>query len=107
MERIEKNHWFVNENKLLISFMNFHVTIEQVLKDEIIFWRTIITNREMENMIINFATLEDCIYFSENYISNSWDFDEIKEKKKIYKKEQKVHGKQKVKRINRINDYKN
>ena len=107
MERIEKNHWFINENKLLISFMNFHVTIEQVLKDEIVFWRAIILDREMDSMIINFATLEDCINFSENYISNSWDFDEIKEKKKIFKKEQKVHGKQKVKRINRIYDYKN
>lgn len=89
MGRIEKNHWFVKENELSISLMKFHVGIRQITKEEenITYWQIVITNSDMDKLYMNFATLEDCIYFTENYISKAWDFNEIMEKKKEYRKE--------------------
>lgn len=97
MERMNKNHWFVNKDELSISLMRFHVSIKQVLSDNISHWTIIIKNSEMEELKIGFKTLEECILFTENYIDNSHDFNEIIEKKKEYKKITKP--KQKVKRI--------
>ena len=107
MGRIEKNHWFVKEDIFSISLMRFHVSFQQVMKEDIIFWRVTVTNSDMEKLYLNFPNLEDCFFFTENFINNSHDFNEIKEKRKEYRKIKKEVGKTKVKRIERINNKKN
>ena len=100
MHRIEKD-WYSKEDKLSISLMRFHVSIQQVIKveEDVIYWQIIITNSNMEELIIGFASQEECLYFTEKYVSKAYDFEDILKKKKEYRKERKERGKVKVRHI--------
>ena len=82
MGRIEKDHWFVKGNELSISLMRFHVKIKQDSKSESYILK--IGNSMMEELKIKFSTLEESIYFTENYITISNNLNDILEKKKEY-----------------------
>ena len=99
---IKRDNWFVKEDELLISLMHFHVRIRQIIKEEenIIYWQAAVTNSDMDVLYMGFVSLEEAIYFTENYISKAWDFEDLLEKKKEYRKEKKEKGKVKVKRLN-------
>ena len=82
MGRIEKDHWFVKGNELSISLMRFYVKIKQDSKSESYILK--IGNNMMEELKIKFSTLEESIYFTENYITISNNLNDILEKKKEY-----------------------
>lgn len=95
MKRIECNHWFIKENELTISFMNFCVRIKIRMNDELIFYRLEVINDSRIQLVFNFYSLEEAISFAEDQIRYCRDTQEIKEKyqtqfqrdkKKIYKK---------------------
>ena len=99
MLRIKKDNWYLEEDRLFIPLMRFHVEIKQIVEDKKTHWTISIINNEMEELKIGFRTLEECIFFTENYIDLSTNFEEILEKKKEYKKIIKPNQKEKVKTI--------
>ena len=80
MKRIEKNNWFINDNALCISLMNFFVKIDSYVKDNFIYCELCVFNSKRSNLTFNFKSLEEAIYFAENDISNSFTFKEVIEK---------------------------
>ena len=99
MERIKKDNWYLEEDRLFIPLMRFHVEIKQILENKETHWTITIINNEMEELQIGFRTLEECIYFTENYIDLSTNFEEILEKKNEYEKIIKPSQKEKAKTI--------
>lgn len=80
MKRIEKNHWYIKENKLDISLMKFYVSIEITKNDKNVFYRLTVTDEEMQELVFNFYTLEDAIFFTEDIISKCFTTKEVIEK---------------------------
>ena len=80
MSRINKSHWFINENDLTISLMRFHVKIQLKQAKERIIVQLIITDQEQKNLSFHFNTLEEAITFTERIIDKSANNQEIIDK---------------------------
>lgn len=74
--RMNLNHWFIKNNELSISLMQFYVSILIYKKDNICFILKV-NNGNMEDIYLYFDTLEDAVSFTENSIVNSNSFDDI------------------------------
>lgn len=93
MEKINKNHWYIVDNSLLISLLRFHVKISIINNNDNLIFSLEIVNSNMETLLLYFNTLEEAISFTENIISNKNNFIEIatsyqesREEKKYVKK---------------------
>lgn len=69
MNRIELNHWFVSNNQLSISLINYCVIITILKNDEFIFYRLKVIDNNRSDLTFNFYSLEDAITFTEKIIS--------------------------------------
>ncbi len=100
MNRINLDHWFVNDNELGISLMKFYVNIKMINEDNDIYYiaRVINSETEIKEISFKFLSLEDAITFTENIVSKCFTFDEVRDKyivfcdnkEKTYKKERKL-----------------
>ena len=70
MKRIEKNHWFVNNNQLSISLMNFYVSITFNQNKDTYFVLDVIDS-DMNHLYFYFNTLEKAINFTEEIVAHS------------------------------------
>lgn len=86
MGRINLDHWFVKDNNLSISLLNFHVEIIQ--NNSSCFLK--IKDRDNNEMVLYSNTLEEAIYITENIVNNSIDNKEIEEKYKEFNKKEKT-----------------
>ena len=73
MRRIKLNHWFINDNRLSISLINFFVEIDMNSEYKYVLHAV---NKE-SHIYIEFNTIEECIDFTENTIVNCKDNDEL------------------------------
>ena len=74
--KINLNHWYVKNNELSISLMNFYASISIYKNDNLCFVLRI-NNWNMEDIYLYFNTLEEVISFTETKIVNSRTFEEI------------------------------
>ncbi len=93
MEKINKNHWYIEDNSLLISLLRFHVKISIINNNDNLIFSLEIVNSNMESLLLYFNTLEEAISFTENVISNknnlieiATSYQESREEKKYVKK---------------------
>lgn len=74
MKRIELNHWFINNNRLSIGLMRYHVSIERLESDCYI----VEVIDSLRNVLtLSFISLEEAINFTESYINYAQSFEEI------------------------------
>ena len=80
MENIKKNNWYIKDNELWISLINFHVIIK-IVKNEgynsFIYFRTEIKDNNYSDLVLHFYSLEDAISFTENTVSKAKDNTEV------------------------------
>ena len=92
MKQIELNHWFIKDNRLAISLLRYHVSVEPYQYDDEMVFKATIVDSEQRNLELEFTTLEEIFYFVENCITkcvNEEDIDNLYKKmysKKIKKK---------------------
>lgn len=98
MERIELDHWFVDDNKLLISFMRYYVDIRIYQNDTNVFYQLRVLNQNKESLIFNFDSLEDAIVFTEQTIRKSRTLKEIIKSYQEQWKQEKFKSLKKVKK---------
>ena len=77
MIRLELNHWFINNNSISISLMRYFVEINIDYNDVNLFYRLIIHDSNKNELVFNFYSLEDAIWFTENVINKCKSFKEI------------------------------
>jgi len=78
MNRIKLDHWYLDENQLSISLMNFYVSIEICLDfNNMLYYKLNINDSKNNKLIIYFQTIEDAISFTEQIVANSLNLDEI------------------------------
>ena len=76
MNRIELNHWFIDNNSLSISLMNFCVKINHhIISNNTCFVMQVI--HEQDNIFLYFNSLEEAIKFTENIVINCTNMDEV------------------------------
>lgn len=66
IDKIRLNHWFIENNTLSISLMDYHVSIS--LKNNL--WETIVTDSYMNKTTYYFNTLQEAINYVENDLNN-------------------------------------
>lgn len=94
MESIQLNHWYVGDNHLSISLMDYHASIIISQKNNIICYQVIITDSNQKEIKLDFNTLEESVSFVENVVAHSRKDDNIIEnyknrnKQKTYRKNQ-------------------
>ena len=98
MERIELDHWFVDDNKLLISLMRYYVDIRIYQNDTTVFYQLRVLNQNKESLIFNFDSLEDAIVFTEQIIQKSRTLKEIIKSYQEQWKQEKFKSLKKVKK---------
>ena len=79
MERINKTHWFVGDNKIGISLMRYAVDIEILKNDSDIFYRLNVYDDGKVALVFNFYSLADAIRFTEEDIDKSDSLNKIVE----------------------------
>ena len=52
------HNWYIRENEISISLMNYHVRIIPNFNDNILYFKLVITNNEMKKKSYLFDTLE-------------------------------------------------
>ena len=77
MIRLELNHWFINNNSISISLMRYFVEISIDYNDVNLFYRLIIRDSNKNELVFNYYSLEDAIWFTENVINKCESFKEI------------------------------
>ncbi len=73
MERMNLDHWFINENTLSISLMNFYIEVSQYENC----YQLRIINSNMKKLDLYFNTMEDAVEFTESVVSKCFTFEEI------------------------------
>lgn len=79
--RIKMDHWFIDNNELSISLMNLYVDL--TIYREKVFER--IVDNNMNEKYYEFNSLEDGIYFAEDYIKYLFTLEEVDEQYKKFK----------------------
>lgn len=77
MNKINLNHWFIDGNIMSISLLRYHVEISILKNNSFIYYGLDIINNDREKLVFNLYTLEDAIYFVENIVAISTNYDEI------------------------------
>ncbi len=72
-------HWYIKENKLAISLMRFHVSIDPKIDEETLQYKMKIVDSSMDNISLNFNSLEEAMTFTEEIVSKKTDIEEISE----------------------------
>ena len=76
MEEIKLNNWNVKGNEMSISLLHFYVNIS-LQKGDDIYFKLSIKDSNNKRLVLNFNTLEETIFFTENIINNCMNIDEI------------------------------
>jgi hypothetical protein len=77
MGKINLDHWFVKDNNISISLMNFFVSINFSSEDNELAAQLTVNNSEMEKLSFTFYSLENAIEFTENVISKCNSLEDI------------------------------
>ena len=84
MYNIKRNNWFITDNSLSCSFMDFHANICLVSMKEPCYLITVtdgtFTDGKQNKIMFRTDTLEQAILFCEEIVSNSHTFREVNEK---------------------------
>lgn len=76
MAKIKLNQWFIKDNNLSISLMRYYVIICPIVSGSNLSYVLNVIDDE-NNKTLYFNTLEDAIRFTEDIISNSFNFETI------------------------------
>ena len=80
MNKIELNHWYVNENTLSISLMRFYVEIKILKNDYTLYYLLHVKGEENREMTFTFYTIEEALFFTEEFVAKSYSINEVFEK---------------------------
>ena len=80
MNKIELNHWYVNENTLSISLIRFYVEIKVLKNDYTLYYLLRVKGEENKEMTFTFYTIEEALSFTEKIVAKSYDINEVFEK---------------------------
>ena len=69
MNKINLNHWYINDNVLSISLLYYYVKITIYKNDDFIFYKLEVINNIKTELTFNFYSLEDAIIFTEETIT--------------------------------------
>lgn len=77
--------WFVNENELSASLMSFHARIHIHKKEDEIVFQTVITDNNMDKIIMTFPSMEEAYSFVQSVVSPCITTTELLDKiKEVY-----------------------
>lgn len=79
MNKINLNHWYINENILSIALPHYYVKITTSKNDDFIFYKLEVINNSKIELTFNFYSLEDAIVFTETTIARLLTIKEIVE----------------------------
>ena len=68
MGKIDLKHWFIGDNSLSISLVNFWIDIDIKNIGNNIYAEMKLIDSDMQTFIFNFLTLEDAVEFTENVV---------------------------------------
>ena len=77
MKKIKRNHWYINDNHMSISLLRFYVDIEITTNDIFIILQMTVIDEGQKKLVLDFYTLEDAIYFTEDIITCGSTLEEI------------------------------
>lgn len=77
MKSIQFNHWYIKDNELSISLMNFYVRIQIFSRKPSLFYLLTVYNSDKEEVILSFPTLEEAVSFTEGKISSFFTLEEV------------------------------
>ncbi len=69
MEKIDLNHWFIGDNSLSISLLNYWIDINIKNRNNDLYVQLEIIDSNMQRYMFDFATLEEAVSFTENVIN--------------------------------------
>ena len=77
MKNIELNNWNVNNNKASIALPHLHAKFNVLKNNDFVYFQLIITDSNMQTITINFYTLEDAFFFTEDIVSKCETNEEV------------------------------
>ena len=77
MKGFTENHWYIKNNELTISLLNFYVSIHVLKNDDYVFYRLTVIDENGKELKYNFYTLEDAVYFTENVVAKKQKREDI------------------------------
>ena len=80
MEVLDKIRWYSKDNELSASLMRFHASIHIHKNQNKLVFQTVITDENMDKLIMSFSTLEEAFTFVDSIVNKSWTMAEILEK---------------------------
>ena len=80
MKKFLLNHWYIKENELLISLTRFFAKIKILNNNETIYFKLFINDGENKEVVLNFYTIEDVVFFTEQIVNKCININEIYEK---------------------------
>ena len=77
MKTIDLNHWGVIDNEASISLSRLHASFNVLMKDRYPYFQLTVTDSNMENITLNFYTLEDVFAFTEDVVRKCYSNEEV------------------------------
>ena len=79
MDKINADHWYIDENSLTIYLTDLHAHIKILYNGSCIYFLLEVTDRFMNKSTFNFYTLEDAISFTEKTVSTKKTAKDVEE----------------------------
>lgn len=77
MRRIELNHWYIGDNSLNVSLLNFNVSIVLVARNNNIEYLLNIKDKNDCTLILKFYSLDEAMMFTEMIVTNNKTLTEV------------------------------
>jgi len=76
MNRLELNHWFINENEMSINLLRFYVEFMPWISNNELYFVLKVHDGE-DDLFLRFEKAEDCITFTETISKKCDNLDEV------------------------------
>ncbi|MBQ6135447.1 MAG: hypothetical protein IJI60_03925 [Bacilli bacterium] len=77
MKAIELNHWYIQDNEMSISLMNFYVSIQSFVDGKSSFYLLRVCNSDRGILNFSFPTLEDAVCFTEDKVATFFTLEDV------------------------------
>jgi hypothetical protein len=83
---LELNHWYIKDHDMVISLIRFCIKITICFNENYLFYRLTVYENGKEELVFNFYSLNEAVYFTEDYINKCNSKEEIlHEYEELYK----------------------
>ena len=77
MKSIDLNHWYIKDNEMSISLMNFYVSIQSFIDEKSSFYLLRVCNSDRGILNFSFPTLEEAVSFTEDTVASSFTLEDV------------------------------